>query len=212
MVKIYIPDGPQPLEYWSEWRKSTRQRLMDTSQWAMRRTARETSEGVAAEPVNFPCFEDEIVIFPRNINIRVLASLINDPEKRKPYYQQRIQMMASNFAAKGRGEFTFLILPQTSERILAQIETRQTKIMPEVMRITSEIYFKGKHAGEIAAKITTNTLNNYLQRAEEELDILGSRRGTLNIVTRTLDVSYGVFRMAREEGIDFRRYFRNRIF
>ena len=212
MDKIYIPDGPQPPEYWSEWRESTGQLLEDTTLWAIRRRARETLEGVAAEPVNFPNFENEIVIFPRNINIRVLASHINHPEKRKPYYQRRIQTMVGNFNAQDRGEYTFLIMPQTFERILAQIETRETKITPEVMRVTGEYFFKGKHAEEVASRITTNTLNNYLQRAEEELNILGPRRGALNIVTRTLDISYTVFRMAREEGIDFRRYFRNRIF
>ena len=212
MTKIYIPDGPHPPKVWREWRKSTRQRIRDITPWARYRSTREDLIGVAVEPVNFPFYEDELAIFPRNINIRVLAELVNHPERRKSDYERRLRAMVGNFKAKARGQYTFLLLPQSFEKILARIETRHTKITPEVLRVAKEYFFKGRRAHEVGSKITIRTLTSYLQRAEEELDILGDRREILKIATRTLDISYSVLRYAREVGIDFRRYFRDRIF
>ncbi len=212
MSTIYVREGPQPPEYWREWRKSTRQRLKDITPWAKSKSTREDLKGIATEPVNFPHFEDELVIFPRNIDLRTLADFIDHPAKRKFHYERRIRMMASNFKAKGRGQYSFVLLPQTFEKIIAQIETRHTKITPEVLRVAKEYFFKGWRAHEIGAKITINTLTSHLQRAEEELDILGDQGGNLKIATRTLHISYTALRMAREVRIDFRRYFKNRIF
>ena len=212
MKPIFYREGPQSPEYWRQWNKTVRQRLESGTNWAIGKALRESLMGVASEPINFPYFEDELVIFPRGIGIRELVSLINNPEIRKANYERRLRMMAGNFKAKGRGQYTFLILPQTFEQILRQIENRQTKITPEVLRVAKEYFFKGKRNHEVDSKITIRTLTNYLQRAEEELDILGNRRGPLRIAARSLDTSYAVLRYGREEGIDIRRYFKNRMF
>ena len=212
MNKITYREGPQPLEYWREWKKQVRRHLRNDTSWAKGKMARETLEGIAAEPVNYPHFEDELEIFPRNIDIRFLAEIINHPEKRKGVYEKRLRMMADNFKVEGRGEHTFVILPQTFERILAQIEMRRSKIKAEVIRLAIEYFFKGRRAHETDIDVSIPSLTSYLRDAEKELDILGDSRGELNIVTRTLEVSYTVLRYAREEQLDFRHYFKDRIF
>ena len=212
MKIINYREGPQSLKYWRDWKKSVRRKLQETTLWALGRANRESMGGIAIEPINYPHFEDELVIFPRGIDMREMAALINHPERLKPEYEKRLRALVGNFNAKGRGKYTFLILPQTFEKILRQIEKRNTKITSDVTQSAIEYYYKGKRNHEVDSKITIRTLTSYLQRAEKELDILGDRRGELILATRTLDTTYTALRYGREAGIDFRRYFKNRIF
>ncbi len=212
MEKIEIlEDGASP-QAWKIWGGYTKARLERTSPWAQNHENWEQIGGVMAQPINFPHYEDELVIFPRNIYMRLFLELSRDPWRRHHNYKDRLQNLSGNIKRPGRGVHTFLILPSTYDRIDQQLGTRPGSNTEEIRRVLRELYFKGKRPEEVASKVSGKTLLRALSIAEEALDILGEFRKILRISLKTLEISYTSLRLGRDGQIDIRRYFRPRIF
>ena len=212
MEKIEILEDGASLQAWKIWGRYTKARLERTSPWAQNHEKWEQIGGVMAQPINFPHYEDELIIFPRNIGMRLFLELSRDPWRRHHNYKDRLQNLSANIKRPGRGVHTFLILPSTYDRIDQQLGTRPGSNTEEIRRVLRELYFKGKRHEEVASKVSGKTLLRALSEAEETLDILREFRTGLRISLKTLEISYTAMRLGRDGQIDIRRYFYPRIF
>lgn len=212
MEKIKIPKGAHDPEVWKIWGRYTKARLERTSPWVLNHGKWEQIGGVVAQPINFPHYEDELIIFPRNIGMRMYIEMSRDPWRRYYKYKSLLQSTSGNIKRPGRGAHTFLILPPTYDRFDQQLSTRSGTNTGEIRRVLGELYFKGKRPDEVGSKVSGKTLLRALSDAEEILDILGEFRTTLKISLKTLEISYTAMRLGRDGQIDIRRYFHPRIF
>ncbi len=212
MEKIKIPEGAHDPQVWKIWGRLTKARLERTSPWALNHGKWEQIGGVMAQPINFPHYEDELIIFPRNVAMRLYIELSRDPWWRHRNYKDRLQNLSANIKRPGRGVHTFLILPSTYDRIDQQLGTRPGTNTKEIRRVLGEQYYKGKRPDEVGSEVSGKTLLRALRDAEETLDILGEFRTRLKISIKTLDRSYTALRLGRDGQIDIRRYFHPRIF
>jgi len=212
MDEIKIPEGAHDHKFWDSWNNNLRPLLERNTPWAKNRERWEAVGGVAARPINFPHFEDELVIFPRVKMMRLYYDLKDDPKYRTRWYKIKLQELSGNIKQEGRGVHTFLIVPQTYDRLDRQIASRRGNSTEEIRRVLYELYYKGRRSEEVDAQVSTKTLIRALTDAEEDLNILGGLRGTLKISLKTLDISYTAMRYGREAKIDIRPYFYPRIF
>ncbi len=144
--------------------------------------------------------------------MRLYLDLKEDSEYRTRWYKIKLQELSGNIKQEGRGVHTFLIVPQTYDRLDRQIASRRGNSTEEIRRVLYELYYKGRRPEEVDTQVSTKTLIRALTDAEEDLNILGGLRGTLKISLKTLDISYTAMRYGREAKIDIRRYFYPRIF
>ena len=212
MDKFEIPEGAHGPSFWRSWGAVIKWQLEKYLPWTLNRERWEAIGGAVAQPINFPHYEDELIIFPRNIAMRLFLELSRDPRWRNRIYKDRLQNLSANKKRPGRGAHTFLILPSTYDRIDQQLGTRPGSNTKEIRRVLRELYFKGKRHEEVASKVSGKTLLRALSEAEETLDILREFRIGLRISLKTLEISYTAMRLGRDGQIDIRRYFYPRIF
>lgn len=212
MKEIKIPEGFHDPSFWRWWGEMVKWQLEKYLPWTLNRERWGAIGGPVAQPINFPHYEDELIIFPRNIVIRLFLELSRDPWLRKRKYKSLLQNLSANIKRPGRGAHTFLILPSTYDRIDQELSARPGSNTEEIRRVLRELYYKGKHLEEVASKVSGKTLLRSLREAEGTLDILGEFRTTLRISLKTLEISYTALRLGRDGQIDIRRYFHPRIF
>lgn len=197
---------------WDRTHATTRRKLEARTPWAKNHKMWEQLGGIVAKPINFPHYEDELVIFPRNVEMHYWFTIQKDLKERQRYYKSNLNQIVGNYKRKGRGEFIFIIVPDTFQEILKRIEQYPGQKIDEVIHGLHSQYFKGKRPEEVDCKVDVKTLTRYLIRAEIDLDILGEKRSVLQIGLRTLETSYTVLRYGRDGQIDIRPYFLYRVF
>ncbi len=212
MQEIKIPEGFHDSSSWKKWGEVIKWSLEKNLPWNLNRERWEAIGGAVTQPINYPHYEDELLIFPRNIAMRFYLELARDPLRRNREFKSRLQNLASNIKRPGRGAHTFLILPPTYDRLDQQLSTRSGTNTGEIRRVLGELYFKGKRPDEVASNVSGKTLLRALSEAEEILDILGEFRATLRISLKSLEISYTAMRYGRDGQIDIRDYFFPRIF
>ncbi len=206
------PVVPRPVEEWDRIHATTRRNLEARTPWAKNHKMWEQLGGIVAQPINFPHYEDELVVFPRDIDMHTWFGIQKDLNKRQRYYKERLNQIVGNYNREGRGKFIFIIVPDTFLEILRRIEQYPGQKVKEVIHGLHSQYFKGKRPEEVECKVDVKTLKRYLTRAEIDLDILGEKRSTLQIGFRTLETTYTVLRYGRDGQIDIRPYFLYRVF
>lgn len=212
MDDIKIPEGAHAPEEWDSWSGLTRQLLEQATHWAKNREKWEALGGIAAQPINYPHYEDEMVVFPRMKRLRFYFDLVKDPKLRTRWYKIKLQELSANIRREDRGTYTFLLTPPSFDRIDLQLSTRPGENTEEIRRVLRELYYKGKRPEEVDSKVSRKTLGRALTEAEAALDILRDFREDLKISLKTLEVSYTAMRYGRDAKIDIRRYFYPRIF
>ena len=206
------PAVRRSLEEWDQTHAETGRNLEARTPWAKNHKMWKKLGGIVAQPINFPHYEDELVIFPRGVCMHNWFAIQKDLNKRQRYYKERLNQIVGNYNREGRGKFIILILPDTFVKILVKIEQYPGQKIDEVMHGLHSLYFKGKRPEEVDCKVDVKTLKRYLTRAEKDLDILGEKRSMLQIGMRTLETSYTVLRYGRDGQIDIRPYFLYRMF
>jgi len=215
LTKDFDLQQPPELKSKAEWdwiHETTKQTLEARTPWTKNHDMWEQLVGVVAKPINFPHYEDELVIFPRDVNMHRWFELQKDLEKRQRYYKERLNQIVGNYNRKGRGKFIVVIVPDTFEKILKKIEQYTGQKIDEVIHGLHSQYFKGKCPEEVDCKVDVKTLTRNLIRAEKDLDVLGEKRTVLQIGLRTLETCYTVLRYGRDGQIDIRPYFLDRMF
>lgn len=206
------PIVSRPVEEWDQTHAETRRNLEARTPWAKNHMMWEQLGGIVAQPFNFPHYEDELFIFPRDVNMHRWFELQKDLGKRQRYYKEHLNQIVGNYKRKDRGRFIFIIVPDTFQEILRRIEQYPGQKIKDVIHGLHSQYFKGKRPEEVDCKVDVKTLKRYLTRAEKDLDILGEKRSMLQIGMRTLETSYTVLRYGRDGQIDIRPYFLYRMF
>ncbi len=203
---------PRPVEERDRIHATTRRNLEARTPWAKNHKMWEQLGGIVAQPINFPHYEDELVIFPRDVDMHYWFRIQKDLKERQRYYKERLNQIVGNYNREGRGKFIFIIVPNTFLEILRRIEQYPGQKVKEVIHGLHSQYFKGKRPEEVECKVDVKTLKRYLTRAEIDLDILGEKRSTLQLGFRTLETCYTVLRYGRDGQIDIRPYFLHRMF
>jgi len=199
-------------EEWDQTHAKTRRNLEARTPWAKNHKMWEQLGGIVAQPINFPHFEDELFIFPRDINMHNWFTIQKDLKERQRYYKRNLNQIVGNYRRKGRGKYIFIIVPDTFQEILKRIEQYPGSKIREVIHGLHSLYFKGKRPGEVECEVDVTTLKRHLARATNDLAILGEKPSMLQIGLRTLEISYKVLRYGRDGQIDIRPYFLHRIF
>jgi len=120
---------------------------------------------------------------------------------------------ARNARRPGRGQYVFIIIPETFEALMTQVELGPGHQQMEAAYVLREMYYLGKTLSEIDTEISARTLTRYLQKSERVLDILGEdrdRRFKIGLVT--IRINHKLLRLSRDAKLDIRKYFAGRIF
>ena len=133
------------------------------------------------------------------------------PRRLEARYQ--FSQTVRNARRPGRGQHVFIIIPETFEALMTQIELGPGHQQMEAAYVLREMYFLGKTLSEIDTEISARTLTRYLQKSERVLDLFGEdrdRRFKIGLVT--IRINHRVLRLSRDAKLDIRKYFAGSIF
>ncbi len=165
-------------------------------------------------PIEFPLSEGELENFPRHLTDRDREEYsIKYFIGRRRYYRMELIQIASNARRPGHGIYVIILIPETFEKIVTQIELGPGYKKAEVAEALRQMYYQGKTLAEIETDVCSKTITRYLEAAERTLDILGEHRSRpLKISLKAITLSYKVLRYGRDAWLDIRKYFADRIF
>ena len=164
-------------------------------------------------PIEFPLSEGEIENFPRHLTEVERENCRKKFLTRRWHYRGECVQIASNARRQGHGIYIIILIPETFEKIVAQIELGPGYKKVEVAEALRQMYYLGKKLAEIETDVSSKTITRYLQAAERTLDVLGQHRSRpLKISLKAITLSFKVLRYGRDAWLDVRRYFPDRIF
>ncbi len=173
-----------------------------------------TIDNFRPPPIEFPLSEGEIENFPRHLTaVDRGAYSIEKFISRRRYYRMAIIQIASNARRPGHGIYIVILIPETFEKIVAQIERGPGYKKAEVAEVLKQMYYLGLILDEIETDVCSKTITRYLQAAESALDILKEHRARpLEISLKVITLSYKVLRYGRDAWLDVRKHLPDRIF
>lgn len=164
-------------------------------------------------PIEFPFTAEEIENFPRHLHPMTTQIFKHDQKLRRRYYRDQLGQIARNAKRIGRGANAFILVPDTTEKLLQEIKRGPGRQPAETERVLRQMYFLGKTPAEAGCQVSSKTLLRHLKRAEKIVDVLGPwRDNPFGVSLATIKISYVALRYGRDGNIDIRRYFRGKIF
>lgn len=163
--------------------------------------------------ITLPFSEGETEDFPRDTGPIFIAKYNTSMGTRRWVARDLVSQTARNARRSGRGQYVFIIKPETFEALMTQVELGPGHQQMEAAYVLREMYFLGKTLSELDTEISARTLTRYLQKSARVLNLFGEDRDRrFKIGPVTIRINHNLLRLSRDAKLDLRKYFAGRIF